>query len=126
MRLIDADKINFEEVFGGQSDFAKDLRKAAQELIGSQPTAFDKEKVIEKLKRLEVDSFKYYNKNDDEQASGESTAYRLSIEIVEKGEIEQLERHRESENVEKVREAAEAAKRLAEIWEQMKERKNEV
>ena len=29
MRLIDADKINFEEVFGGQSDFAKDLRRAA-------------------------------------------------------------------------------------------------
>lgn len=46
MRLIDADKINFEEVFGGQSDFAKDLRKAAQEFIGSQPTAFDKEKVL--------------------------------------------------------------------------------
>lgn len=49
MRLIDADKINFEEVFGGQSDFAKDLRKAAQELIDIQPTAFDKEKVIEEL-----------------------------------------------------------------------------
>ena len=49
MRLIDADKINFEEVFGGQSDYAKDLRKAAQELIDSQPTAFDKEKVMEEL-----------------------------------------------------------------------------
>ena len=49
MRLIDADKINFEEVFGGQSDFAKDLRKAAQELIDIQPTAFNKEKVIEEL-----------------------------------------------------------------------------
>ena len=50
MRLIDADSINFEEVFGGKSDFAKDLREAAQELIGRQPTAFDKEKVIEELK----------------------------------------------------------------------------
>ncbi len=49
MRLIDADKINFEEVFGGQSDFAKDLRKVAQELIESQPTAFDKEKVKEQI-----------------------------------------------------------------------------
>ena len=51
MRLIDADKINFEEVFGGQSDFAKDLRKATQELIDRQPTVFDKEKVIEELKK---------------------------------------------------------------------------
>ena len=49
MRLIDADKINFEEVFGGQSDFAKDLRKATQELIDRQPTVFDKEKVIEEF-----------------------------------------------------------------------------
>lgn len=51
MRLIDADKINFEEVFGGQSDFAKDLRKAAQELIGSQPTAFDKEKLLKERRK---------------------------------------------------------------------------
>ena len=51
MRLINADKINFEEVFGGQSDFAKDLRKATQELIDRQPTVFDKEKVIEELKK---------------------------------------------------------------------------
>ena len=54
MRLIDADKINFEEVFGGQSDFAKDLRKATQELIDRQPTVFDKEKVIEELKKAMI------------------------------------------------------------------------
>lgn len=29
MRLIDADKIDFSEVFGGQSEFARDIRKAA-------------------------------------------------------------------------------------------------
>ena len=75
MRLIDADKINFEEVFGGQSDFAKDLRKAAQELIGSQPTAFDKEKVIEELENY---LFEKYCVEGDENIS----------EIVEKGGIE--------------------------------------
>lgn len=38
MRLIDADKIDFGEVFIGASDFAKDTRNTAQELIDSQPT----------------------------------------------------------------------------------------
>ena len=37
-RLIDADKIDFNEVFGGQSDFAKDTKDAAQSLIDAQPT----------------------------------------------------------------------------------------
>ena len=51
-------------------------------------TAFDKEKVIEELKRLETNAFRYYNQYDDEQAFGESAAYRTAIEIVEKGGIE--------------------------------------
>lgn len=38
MRLIDADKIDFKEVFGGESEFAKDIREAAQNLINRQPT----------------------------------------------------------------------------------------
>lgn len=37
-RLIDADKIDFNEVFVGQSDFAKDTRDAARSLIDAQPT----------------------------------------------------------------------------------------
>lgn len=37
MRLIDADIIDFNEVFKGQSDFARDTRAAAQSLIDSQP-----------------------------------------------------------------------------------------
>ena len=49
MRLIDADKIDFNEVFGGQSDFAKDTREAAQLLIDSQPTAYNVDKVVEQL-----------------------------------------------------------------------------
>lgn len=37
MRLIDADKVDFNEVFMGISDFAKDIREAAQSLIDNQP-----------------------------------------------------------------------------------------
>ena len=45
MRLIDAEKIDFSKAFGGKSDFAKDIRYSAQELIDKQPTAYE-EKVI--------------------------------------------------------------------------------
>ena len=38
MRLIDADKIDFNEVFKGQSDFARDTREAAKSLIDMQPS----------------------------------------------------------------------------------------
>lgn len=55
--------------------------------ISNCPTAFDKEKVIEKLKRLEKDTFDYYNRYNDEMAFGESAAFRSAIEIVEKGGI---------------------------------------
>ena len=49
MRLIDADKIDFEKVFIGASDFAKDTREAAQKLIDEQPTAYDVDKVVEQI-----------------------------------------------------------------------------
>lgn len=49
MRLIDADKIDFNEVFVGASEFAEDTRNAAQMLINAQPTAYDTSKVVEKL-----------------------------------------------------------------------------
>lgn len=94
MRLIDADKINFEEVFGGQSDFAKDLRKATQELIDRQPTVFDKEKVIEELKKA-MSSAQLAQSlvgTDLVQCGGFSYGYyngiKDAIEIVEKGGIE--------------------------------------
>lgn len=56
--------------------------------IDHAETAFDKEKVIEKLKRLEKDTFDYYNRYNDEMAFGESAAFRSAIEIVEKGGVE--------------------------------------
>ena len=43
MRLIDADKINPKDVVMGNSEFAKDIKKAMQDLIDSQPTAYDVE-----------------------------------------------------------------------------------
>lgn len=49
MKLIDADKIDFNEAFVGASEFAQDTRNAAQMLIDNQPTAFDVDKVIEQL-----------------------------------------------------------------------------
>lgn len=48
-RLIDADKIDFNEAFVGASEFAQDTRNAAQMLIDNQSTAFDVDKVVEQL-----------------------------------------------------------------------------
>lgn len=88
MRLIDADKINFEEVFVGASDFAKDIRSAAEELIKRQPTAFDKEKVKIQIKNkagigmCQEKKCKKYNNDCDE------CRVETAIEIVEKGGVE--------------------------------------
>ena len=51
-RLIDADKIDFNEVFVGTSEFAQDTRNAAQMLINNQPTAFDVDKVVEQIESI--------------------------------------------------------------------------
>ena len=51
-RLIDADKIDFNEVFVGASEFAQDTRNAAQMLIDNQPTAFDVDEVVQQLEML--------------------------------------------------------------------------
>ena len=48
-RLIDADKIDFNEVFVGTSEFAQDTRNAAQMLIDNQQTAFDVDEVVQQL-----------------------------------------------------------------------------
>ena len=49
MRLIDADKIDFGKIFIGASDFAKDTREAAQRLIDEMPTAYDVNKVMQRI-----------------------------------------------------------------------------
>lgn len=82
MRLIDADAINFNQAFGGNSEFAKDMIDAAQGLIDRQPTAFDKEKVIEEL-RSEIHLTVY-----DPMLAGRYIKKERAIEIVKKGGIE--------------------------------------
>lgn len=57
-------------------------------LIKNEPTAFDKEKVIEELKHCAEDSRKYWSEFGDEDAFGEMNAYMRAIEIVEKGGLE--------------------------------------
>ena len=95
MRLIDADRLkaaihtDFSEHFTLYHDTDQTaLFNMVMDDIDEMPTAFDKEKVIEKLKRLEKDTFDYYNRYNDEMAFGESAAFRSAIEIVEKGGIE--------------------------------------
>ena len=87
MRLIDADLINFEEVFGGKSDFAKDMREAAQGLIDRQPTAFDKEKVINEIHISSAGMAVNMNVSSS-YAEGYIDAAKDIIESIEKGGIE--------------------------------------
>ncbi len=82
MRLIDADKIDFGKVFIGASDFAKDTREAAQKLIDEQPTAYDVDKVVERLKE------KILNTSDTQIGISARMAFGKSIEIVKSGGIE--------------------------------------
>lgn len=78
MRLIDADKIDFEKVFIGASDFAKDTREAAQNLIDEQHTAYDVDKVVEQMEEYAKESSNVdYNR-----------AMIEAIEIVKSGGIE--------------------------------------
>lgn len=52
MRLIDADKIDFNEVFVGASKFAEDTRQAGKMLINAQLTAYDVDKVVEQCENV--------------------------------------------------------------------------
>ena len=94
MRMIDADVINFNQVFGGNSEFAKDIRDAAQGLIDRRPTAFDKEKVIKELREelnlsdAEKERCARENPLQFDSAKGYANGIANAIEIVEKGGIE--------------------------------------
>ena len=85
MRLIDAEQfvtemeINIGNVYN--PDIIKGMRFAI-ELINSRPTAFDKEKVIEELKRCRVYQFQGV------LPDGRVCHFSDAIEIVEKGGIE--------------------------------------
>lgn len=91
MRLIDADKIDFGKVFIGASDFAKDTREAAQNLIDSQPTAYDLDNVVGKL-QTELNSAndekeRCYRENQLQLdvAKGYAHGIWVSLEMVKSG-----------------------------------------
>lgn len=58
------------------------------DLIAKEPTAFDKEKVIEELKKYADIAFETDDAYGSEVAYGEWTAYKQAEEIVVKGGIE--------------------------------------
>lgn len=91
-RLIDADKIDFNEAFVGASEFAQDTRNAAQMLIDNQPTAFDVEKVVEQLKELKMRYFLTIANTGDKKLDvvyeNVGNALDRAIEIVKGGGVE--------------------------------------
>ena len=64
--------------------FIEILRRRIKEL----PAAFDKEKVIDELKRMEEESCKEWNEYGDAASLGKVIAFAEALEIVEKGGIE--------------------------------------
>ena len=93
MRLIDADRL-MDRLRG---NVLIDVTPELEETIAQQPTAFDKEKVIEELVELRQ---KEYCDDDDEtsidgeeiydrgRSQGRFEAYHNAMKIVEKGGIE--------------------------------------
>lgn len=84
MRLIDADKIDFNEAFVGASEFAQDTRNAAQMLIDNQSTAFDVNLIV---KKLEEEKTIAYDDSIDEKIRVRlwNKAIGNAIKIVEEG-----------------------------------------
>ena len=84
MRLIDADRL-IDRLRG---NVLIDVTPEPEDTIAQQPTAFDKEKVIEELKKYADIAFETDDAYGSEVAYGEWTAYKQSAKIVEKGGIE--------------------------------------
>lgn len=82
-RLIDADKIDFNEAFVGASEFAQDTRNAAQMLIDNQPTAFDVDEVVQQLETLIEDKV---SESGDDWYTAE--CLNEAVEIVKGGRVE--------------------------------------
>ena len=59
-----------------------------RDIIENQPTAFDKEKVIEELKTRTNGSFFFSDWCESEELFGRAMGYKNAIKIVEKGGIE--------------------------------------
>lgn len=98
MRLIDADEL-MEEVIGHIYDtYSPEARRAAhntqalyQEIIQRQPTAYDVDKVVERLEELRemvpINRLLDDIIKDKPKELGQLMAYRKAIEVVKSGGI---------------------------------------
>ena len=91
MRLIDADKL-MDSLKG---NVLIDVTPELEDTIAQQPTAFDKEKVIEELtirKKIADERAANYDESGDiqnmETQDSISLSFKSAVEIVEKGGIE--------------------------------------
>lgn len=100
MRLIDADRLE-EEIKslrctltglragkGVLARAADEYQKSILQIIQDQPTAFDKGKVLEELKKHADIAIETNEAYGSEVAFGEWSAYKQAEEIVKKGGIE--------------------------------------
>ena len=100
MRLIDADLLT-EEIKslrctliglragkGILARVADEYQKSISQIIEDQPTAFDKEKVIEELRSEASRWHESGVEFKDENEKGVAAGFRLATHIVEKGGIE--------------------------------------
>lgn len=78
IRLIDADEL-YERTLSIKNSFA---RRTMEYLISTQPTAFDKEKVIEELEEL-------LDRDSVECGLDWNKAINKAIEIVERGGVDE-------------------------------------
>ena len=84
MRLIDADKL----MVNLRGNVLIDVTPELEDTIAQQPTAFDKEKVIEELRSEASRWHESGVKFKDENEKGVAAGFRLATHIVEKGGIE--------------------------------------
>ena len=83
------DLISRKSLIENLNKFAPEHYNAlVNDLIAKEPTAFDKEKVIEELKKHADIAFETDDAYGSEVAYGEWSAYKQAEEIVEKGGIE--------------------------------------
>jgi hypothetical protein len=88
MRLIDADNIKTEDVIGGQNEFANDIRTSMKDLINSQPTAYDVDKVVNELEHWKTEfENKMWAEPWNAQYSESVNTYSHAIDIVKAGGI---------------------------------------
>ncbi len=92
MRLIDADSL-FVNMDKGIQGTAREYLKFYQMAVSEQPTAYDVDKVVEKLERLSNDVISniFCYEEDDHTGiynDGLSDGYEKSVEIVKSGGLE--------------------------------------